>query len=76
MSSPPTIQTSLSNLSNSSNYTINLPLEPIPKSSVTSEVDQMFQEDTIFKDILELKFTKQGNTLKRNITFKRENLED
>lgn len=73
MSSPPIIQTSSSN---SSNSTINLPLEPIPKSSVTSEVDQMFQEDTIFKDILELKFTKQGNTLKRNITFKRENLED
>lgn len=73
MSSPHTIETSSSHTSNS---TINLPLEPIPKLSVASKVEQMFQEDTIFKDILEIKFNSQNNTLKRNITFKRENLED
>ena len=36
----------------------------------------MFIEDTISKEKLELKFQKQNSTLNRNITFRKENLED
>lgn len=57
-----------------STSTMDLSLQPIPK--ISSKLEKAFCEETMAEDYLQIKYKKQVSTITRNLTFRREKLED